>query len=89
MFVFLINYSFTNVVTSPLSPDQNLMGLEICCAYPVTLSYSKSRSFFHIRFEELVGEMLCEECKHQAGSLGVRDKLSPHQKLLGQYLCVR
>ena len=60
------------------------MWLEINCAYPMTLSHGKSRSFLHIRFEELVGEMLCEECKHQAGALWVWDKLSSHQKLLSQ-----
>lgn len=63
--------------------------LEICCAYPVTLGYSKCRSFLHIRFEELVGEVLCEECKHQAGALWVRDELSSHEKLLSQYFSIR
>lgn len=57
--------------------------------YPVSFSYGESGSFLHIAFEELVGEMLCEECKHQAGALGVRDELSPHQKLLSQKLRVR
>lgn len=55
----------------------------------MTFSYGESRSFLHIRFEELVGEMLCKECKHQAGTLRVGDKLSPHQKLLSQYLSIR
>lgn len=55
-----------------------------CCAYPVTLSYCKSRPFLHIGFKELVGEMLREECKHQTGALRVRNELSSHQKLLSQ-----
>lgn len=55
----------------------------------MAFSCGESRPFLHIGFEELVGEMLCEECKHQAGALGVRDKLSSHQKLLSQYLSIR
>lgn len=57
---------------------------EICSTHPVTFSQGESRSFLHIRFEELVGEVLCKECKHQAGALRVRDKLSPHQELFSQ-----
>lgn len=60
------------------------MWLDLCCTYPMTFSYGEGRSFLHIRFKELVGKMLCEECKHQAGALWVRSKLSSHQKLLSQ-----
>ncbi len=65
------------------------MWLDICRAYPMTFSYGESGSLFHISFEELVGEMLCEECKHQAGALWVRDKLFSHKKLLSQQLSIR
>lgn len=49
----------------------------------MTLSQGKSGSSLGVRFEELVGEMLREERKHQAGSLRVWNELSSHQKLLG------
>lgn len=55
----------------------------------MTFSQCKSRSPLGIGLEELVGKMLCEEPKHQAGSLWVWNKLSPHQKLLGQHLRIR
>lgn len=57
--------------------------------YPVSFSYSESGSFFHIGFEELVGEMLRKKCKHQAGALRVWDEMSPHQNLLGQEFRIR
>lgn len=61
----------------------------ICtCAYPMTFSQCKSWSALRISLEELVGEMLSEESKHQAGSLWVWNKLSPHQKLLSQQLSI-
>lgn len=43
----------------------------------MTLSNSESRPSLHVRFEELVGEVLCEEGKHQTGALWVWYKLSP------------
>lgn len=62
----------------------------ICAhAYPMTFSPCKSRPPLGISLEELVGEMLSEESKHQAGSLRVRNKVSPHQKLLSQRLGIR
>lgn len=57
--------------------------------YPVSFSYSESGSFLHVRFKELVGEMLCKKGEHQAGALGVRDELSSHQNLLCQKLRIR
>lgn len=30
----------------------------------MTFSLGEGRSFLHVRFEELVCEVLCEECKH-------------------------
>lgn len=54
----------------------------------MTLSHSKSRSIFHIRFKELVGKVLCKEGKHEAGALGVWYELSPHQELLSQLLSI-
>lgn len=66
------------------------MEIFICtCAYPMTFSQCKSRSPLGIGLEELVGEMLSEESKHQAGLLWVWNKLSPHQKLLSQQLGIR
>lgn len=61
----------------------------LCCTYPMTLSDGEGRSFLRIRFEELVREMLCEKCKHQAGALRVRDKLPSPQNPLGQQLGIR
>ncbi len=65
------------------------MWLDICRAYPMTFSYGESGSLFHISFEELVGEVLCKEGKHDVGALGVRDKLLSHKKLLSQQLSIR
>lgn len=55
----------------------------------MTFSLCEGRSFLHVRFEELVCEMLCEECKHQAGALWVGNELSSHKELLSQNLSVR
>lgn len=44
----------------------------------MTFSHCKRRTSLGIGFEELVGEMLSEESKHQAGSLWVWNKLPPH-----------
>lgn len=55
----------------------------------MTCSQCKRRTPLGIGFEELVGEMLSEECKHQAGFLWVRNKLPPHEKLLCQHLGIR
>lgn len=52
----------------------------------MTLCHSESRSVFHIRFKELVGEVLCEEGKHEVGALRVWNELSPYQELLCQLL---
>lgn len=52
--------------------------LQTRSTYPMTLSNSESRPSLHVRFEELVGEVLCEEGKHQTGALRVWYKLSPH-----------
>lgn len=55
----------------------------------MTFSHSESRSLLHIGFEELMGEVLCKEGKHQAGALRIRYKLPPHQELLSQSLSIR
>lgn len=65
------------------------MQLVTLSAYPVTFGEGESGPVLHIRFEELVSEMLCEECKHQAGSLWIWDKLSSHQKLFSNFLGIR
>lgn len=57
---------------------------QVSVPYPMSFSCSESRSFLHVSFEELVGEMLCKKGKHQAGALWVRDKLPSHEKLLGK-----
>lgn len=40
----------------------------------------EARTHFARSFEELVGEVLCKEGKHEVGALGVRDKLPPEQE---------
>lgn len=60
-----------------------------CLSYPMPCCQSKSRSFLHVTFEELVSKMLCKESKHQAGSLWICDELSSHQELFSQNLGIR
>lgn len=46
----------------------------------------EARAHLARRFEELVGEVLCKEGKHQVGALGVRYKLPPEQETVAQEL---
>lgn len=55
----------------------------------MTFSHCERGTPLGVRLEELVCEMLCEESKHQAGSLRVWNKLPPHQELLSQHLGIR
>ena len=55
----------------------------------MTLGFGEGRSFLHVRLEELMGEVLGEEGKHQAGSLGVGDEGPPLEQLLSQQGSVR
>ena len=61
----------------------------IYSTHPVALGFSKCRPHLLVRFEELVGEVLGEKSKHQAGTLGVGDKFPPDQELLSQHLSIR
>lgn len=57
--------------------------------YSMTQGFGEAWSFFKVRLEELVSEMLGEESKHETGSLWIRDELSPQQHFLHHLLCIR
>lgn len=42
-----------------------------------------------VRFEELVGEVLSEECKHDIGALRIGSECSSFQQLLNQHHRIR
>lgn len=63
--------------------------LSSVCTHPVALGFSEGRPHLLVRFEELVGEVLGKEGKHQTGALRVWDKLPPDQELLCQHLSIR
>lgn len=46
----------------------------------------EARTHLASSFEELVGEVLCEEGKHEVGTLGVRYELLPEQEATAQEL---
>lgn len=58
-------------------------------AHPVVHGLGEGRTSLHVRFEELVREVLSKEGKHQTGALRVRDKLPPQQELLHHHLNIR
>lgn len=82
-------YEFLNKATCGDFLRGGMLGSICTCSYPVTFSQCKRRAPLGIGFEELVGEVLSEESKHQAGSLWVWNKLSPHEELLSQHLGIR
>ena len=55
----------------------------------MALSLGEGRPLLHVRFEELVCEVLGEEGEHQAGALGVWDEVLPDEQLLCQHLDIR
>lgn len=56
--------------------------------YSMTQGFGEGWSFFKVRLEELVSEMLGEESKHETGSLWIRDELFPQQHFLHHLLCI-
>lgn len=52
-------------------------------------SLSVAQSHTIICLEELVGEVLRKECKHEVGTLGVRSELPSLQQPVNQQLRVR
>ena len=45
---------------------------------------SEARTHLAGSFEELMGEVLCKEGKHEVGALRVRDELPPEQEATAQ-----
>lgn len=62
------------------------MGPCVCLhvPHPVSQSIGEAAFSFAVGLEELVGEMLSHESKHQIGSLGIGTKLLPPEKPFGQ-----
>lgn len=56
---------------------------------PVVQSLGEAQTHAVVGLEELVGEVLREEGKHEVGALGVRPERSPLQQSLNQQLRVR
>jgi hypothetical protein len=52
----------------------------------MTQGLGEARAHFARSFEELMGEVLCKEGKHEVGALGVRNELSPEQEATTQKL---
>lgn len=57
--------------------------------HSVAQGLGEARTHLPRGLEELVGEMLCKEGKHEVGPLRGGDELPPQQQSLGQELNIR